>query len=412
MIKIGTDITEIERFSKMENLELFRKRIFTKRENDYFDTHKNPIESIAGSFAAKEAFSKYIGSGFRGFGFLDIEILHNEIGKPCLCFMGEVIEADVSISHSKDSAVAVVCGEEAAFSGKRFDLWKAYRAFLPKRHPNMNKGDCGKVFVIAGSLGMVGAACLCAQAAIRSGSGLVTLGTPECVQPQAAVKLTEVMTIPLPCKDGVLCGDATEQIVEMVKKSDVCAIGPGLGNTDEIRGIVKAVLKENVPCVIDADGLNAVSEDMNILKDKKCPVVLTPHPGEMARLTRLSVKDIEADREAAAAKLAKEYDVVVVLKGHRTVVASPNGEVHINESGNSGMASGGMGDVLTGVLASFAGQGKSLYDAAVLGVFIHGLSGDMAAEELGEFGLVAGDVVERLPYAIKGLADGVQRDSV
>ena len=135
--------------------------------------------------------------------------------------------------------------------------------------------------------------------------------------------------------------------------------------------------------------------------------VLTPHPGEMSRLTGKTIEEIESDRTGAAQDLAKNYNCVVVLKGHESVIASPEGELHINNSGNSGMASGGMGDVLTGVIASFIGQGKSPYDAAVLGVFLHGLAGDLAAEEKGEFGLIAGDVAEKLPYAIKGLKDGI-----
>ncbi len=408
MIKIGTDIAEIKRFSEMKDLGLFRKRVFTKRENEYFDTLKNPVESIAGSFAAKEAFSKYLGCGFRGFGLQDVEVLRDDMGKPYICFMGRRIDADVSISHSKTDAVAVVCGEEVTLGGEKFDLWKAYRALLPKRRSDMNKGDCGKVFIVAGSVGMVGAACLCARAAMRSGSGLVTLGAPSCIQPQAAVKLDEVMTVPLPCKDGKICDDATYDIIEKLKKNDVCAIGPGLGNVDDIRAIIGEMLKEDTPCVIDADGLNAISGDIDILKGKNCQVILTPHPGEMARLTGMSIEDIEKDRVGAATRLATEYNVVVVLKGHKTVVAAPSGEVHINESGNSGMASGGMGDVLTGVIVSFIGQGLEVYNAAILGVFVHGLSGDLAAAELGETGLVAGDVIEKLPYAIKGLYDGVQ----
>ncbi len=403
MIKIGTDIAEIERFSEMKNLEAFVERIFTEREREYFASLKNPTESIAGSFAAKEAFSKYLGSGFRGFGFLDVEILRSEEGKPYICFRGREVAADVSISHSKTNAIAVVCGEEFAAEEARLGLLKSYAKLLPQRYPDMNKGDCGKVFVIAGSVGMVGAACLCARATMRSGSGLVTLGVPQCVQPQAAVKLDEVMTMPLPCRDGELCTDATEQIMEKVKKCDVCAVGPGLGRSDDIKEILKALLNQNTPLVIDADGLNAIAHDMSVLKEKNCSVVITPHPGEMARLTGLSIEEVEQDREGVAKKFAKEYDAVVVLKGHRTVIASPDEEVHINESGNSGMASGGMGDVLTGVIASLVGQGKEVYDAAVLGVFVHGLAGDMVAEDIGEFGLVAGDVAEKLPFAIKEL---------
>lgn len=403
MIRVGTDIVEISRFSDMENLELFKKHTFTSRERAYFDNRKNQCESIAGAFAAKEAFSKYMGSGFRGFGLKDVEVLHDELGKPYICFLGRKIDADVSISHSRTAAVAVVCGEGISVGGKNADLHKSYRMLLPKRSAEMHKGDCGRVLVVAGSVGMVGAACLCAQSALRCGSGLVTLATAECSQPVAAAKLTEVMTLPLKCKDGFISVEASKQIEKRLENCDVCAIGPGMGASDGTAEAVKAALKSGVPCVVDADALNVLAADMSVLAEHKGEVVLTPHPGEMARLLKTSSQEVENDREAAAVRLAKEYGVVVLLKGHRTVIAAPSGEVHINSTGNGGMASGGMGDVLTGVIASFIGQGVKPFEAAVLGAFLHGLAGDMAADKIGEFGLIAGDVVDELPYAIRQL---------
>lgn len=407
MIKVGCDIVEISRFSQMKNLDAFIKKVFTKREAEYFDTAKKPLESIAGAFAAKEAFAKYAGSGFRGFGFHDIEILHDELLKPYLLFMGKKINADVSISHSNTEATAVVCGEELMFGNDKFELWKSYRAFLPKRHDNMHKGDCGKVLVIAGSLGLVGAACLTSRAAMRSGSGLVTLALPECILASAAAQLYEVMTMPLPCHDGHILASSKTIIADKLEGCDVCAIGPGLSVCEDTFEIVSSVLSGDTPCVIDADGLNVLSFDTNILKNKVCKTVITPHPGEMARLMNCSIEEVENNREKTALEFAKEYDTVVVLKGHATVVAAPNGELHINPTGNSGMASGGMGDVLTGVIASFIGQGVEPFDAAILGTFLHGLSGDIAAEEIGKFGLLASDVIDKLPYAIKGLADNI-----
>lgn len=403
MIKVGTDIVEISRFEEMENLELFEKRAFTKREIEYFSSLKNPYQSIAGAFAAKEAFAKFMGSGFRGFGLHDIEVLRDELGKPYLCFMGRRLDTDVSISHSKTAATAVVCGEGLCIGGRNAEMFKSYGALLPKRREDMNKGDCGRVFIVAGSLGMVGAACLCAQSAIRSGSGLVTLGTPRCVQPTAAAKLNEVMTLPLEDKDGMISIAAADEIERRVAGSDVCAIGPGLGRGADIYEIVRRALCGETPCVLDADALNAIATNCDVFKEKSCSAVITPHPGEMSRLTGLSIEEIEKDRESCALNFAKAYNVTVVLKGSKTVIASPSGEVHTNTTGNNGMASGGMGDVLTGVIASFIGQGKSVYEAAVLGVFLHGLAGDIAAEEKGEHSLIAGDVIEALPKAIKGI---------
>lgn len=403
MIKTGIDITEISRFSQMKNIEVFKKHVFTLRERQYFDGMKNPFSSIAAAFAAKEAFSKYMGSGFRGFGPRDVEILHDELGKPYILFMRKPINADVSLSHSGDCAVAVVCGEEYNM-GRYADMIKSYRSMLPKRRPNINKGDCGRVLIIAGSNGMVGAACLCSRAAMRCGSGLVTLALPECIFSAAAAKLDEVMTYPLPCRDKILTEDAAEKLSDKLASCDVCAIGPGLGKSAGARKLLSAVLQNSAPCVIDADGLNILSEDMGLLKEHKCKVILTPHPGEMSRLSGKSIKEIEGDRVAAATELAARYRVYVVLKGHETVIAAPDGEVHVNNSGNGGMASGGMGDVLTGVIASLLGQKLSPFNAAALGTFIHGLAGDIAAEEKGEYGLIASDLIEKLPLTLKELA--------
>lgn len=275
-----------------------------------------------------------------------------------------------------------------------------YKSLLPVRRKDIHKGDCGKVFIIAGSVGMTGAACLCSKAAMRCGSGLVTLAAPDCVQPVLASMLLEAMTLPLPSNDGKVSKDAIPIIKDRLKNADVCAIGPGLSNTNELLQIISSVLTESVTCIIDADGLNAISKNPDILKNKACEVILTPHTYEMSRLTGIEPDKIQADRSNTASLFAREYNCTVVLKGHETVIASPNGEIFINKTGNSGMASGGMGDVLTGVIASFAGQGCSPFDAAVLGTFIHGLAGDIAAEKFGEFGLIAGDVVDTLPQAI------------
>ena len=401
MIRVGTDIVEISRFSNMSKRDNFKNRFFSKREVEYFNTLGNPWQSVAGAFAAKEAFSKYLGSGFRKIDFRDIEVLHNELGKPYLEFFGAKIDVDVSISHSKEYAIAVVCGEDGMISDRDVDALKEYAELLPKRHENMHKGDCGRILLIAGSTGYVGAACLCANACIRCGSGLVTLATPQCVQPYASVKLTEVMTYPLDCENGIITKNAIPHIIDKMKNSDACAVGPGLGKSKDLKLVIKEILKYGIPCVIDADGLNIIASDIDILKNRNCDVVLTPHPGEMARLTNLSVAEVEENREGIASEFAKKYGVTLLLKGHNTVIAGADGKIKINTSGNSGMASGGMGDVLTGVIASFIGQGLSGFDAAILGAYIHGKAGDIAADEIGEFGLIASDVIEKLPYAIK-----------
>ena len=393
MIKTGIDVVEISRFREMQNLDDFLKRVFTEKEQEYFSSKKNCYESIAGFYATKEAFSKYMGTGVRGFNLIDIEVLHDNLGKPRLHFMGKPINADVSISHSQTTAVAVVCGEEDEMVNIPAEQKAYYGVLLPKRTPAMHKGDCGRVFLIAGSVGMTGAATLSAMGALRCGSGLVTVGTPAEAQPILATKLTEAMTLPLP-EDGISLAK------EQIEKSDAVAIGPGLGKMPGIIEMIKSALKSGKPLVIDADGLNALAEHINILEGEHGDVVLTPHPGEMARLLEKSVPEIKECREEIAKEFATRYGVTLLLKGKDTVIVSPQGEVHSNPTGNSGMATGGMGDVLTGVITAFLGQGLDGYSAAILGAFLHGLAGDFAAKDLGEFGMIAGDVAERLPKAI------------
>ena len=400
MIKTGIDIVEINRFAEMKNLDSFLEKVFSRRERGYFSEKSNSYESIAGHFAAKEAFSKYMGTGLRGFSWRDIEVVHDELSKPYIRFMGKDAGVDLSISHSKTHAVAVVCGAQSHLDGEKADHIKEYRALLPKRGNDINKGDCGKVFIVAGSKGMTGAAALCARAALRSGSGLVTVGTAESEQPVLAIKLTEAMTLALPAENGIISKDAISDIVNRALLSNVCAFGPGLGRGKDIAKIAEAVLETGKPLVIDADGLNAIGENIDVLKKNHGDVVLTPHPGEMARLCGKTIDEIQSSRSEAAAEFAKQTNCTVVLKGKNTVVASPRGEVHINPTGNNGMATGGTGDVLTGVIAAFMGQGLSGFNAAVLGTFIHGLAGDIARVEVGTFGMTAGDVVEKIPQAI------------
>jgi NAD(P)H-hydrate epimerase len=267
----------------------------------------------------------------------------------------------------------------------------------------MHKGDCGRVFILAGSKGMTGAAALCANAVMRSGSGLVAVGTPASEQPVLAVKLTEAMTVALPDGNGVVSKDALGVITEQAEKSDAVIIGPGLGKTADTWMLVEGLLKQKKPLLIDADGLNALSEHIELLEPAGNDVVLTPHPKEMSRLCGLDVDMIQKNRRTVAAEFAQKWGVTLLLKGADTVIASPRGEVHINPSGNDGMASGGMGDVLSGVIGALMGQGLSGYHAAVLGAFLHGLAGDLAASEIGKAGMIASDVVTYLPKAFLAL---------
>ncbi len=277
---------------------------------------------------------------------------------------------------------------------------------FPKRTAESNKSDYGHVLVIAGSAGYTGAAYLTSQAAVRSGSGLVTLAIGRSLYEIMAAKLTEVMVRPFfETKDFSLSLLAEKELLAFSEKCDCLAIGPGISQNKETQSLVRSlVAKINKPVVLDADGLNAFAGHVNDLKTVKTPLVLTPHPGEMARLTGKSAEEIQKDRKNIALDFAREYNIVLVLKGHNTIVAGPDGKIYENQTGNPGMATGGTGDVLTGVIASFIGQGLAPFAAASLGVYFHGVAGDIAAKEKGMLSLTAGDLLEKLPDALRVLA--------
>jgi NAD(P)H-hydrate epimerase len=277
---------------------------------------------------------------------------------------------------------------------------------LRRRERQAHKGSFGHCLIIAGSSGKTGAAALSANSAVRTGSGLVTLAVAESLHGILETKTTEVMTVPLPdSNSGYLTGSGFPTIEKQLVEKDALALGPGLGRNPGTTALVQMIIESvPLPMVIDADGLNALADDISVLRRKKSSsIILTPHPGEMARLMSTSVKEIEMDRIQAAVEFARNFGVYLVLKGARTIVASPTGMAAINGSGNPGMASGGMGDVLTGIIVSLLGQRYSAWDSCRLGVFIHGYAADLVAEEKGEIGICATDVQEMLPYAYNKL---------
>ena len=280
------------------------------------------------------------------------------------------------------------------------------REWLPARPTDAHKGTFGRILIVAGSRGMTGAACLAGEAALRAGAGLVTVAVPETLHDILEMKLTEVMTTPLPDNGkGCLSKEAKQAILSLLEDKDVLAIGPGLSNDPDVAALVRELLSSiKVPCVFDADALNALAGAGELLKKVQAPAIITPHPGEMARLTGTSIQEIQEDRLLAASKAALNWNDVVVLKGARTVVADPGGAIYINPTGNPGMATAGSGDVLTGCIAALLAQGLKPSRAAAAGVYLHGLAGDLTAREKGMMGLVAGDLVFTLPEAIRGLA--------
>ncbi|MGQ9533513.1 MAG: NAD(P)H-hydrate dehydratase, partial [Desulfotomaculales bacterium] len=258
------------------------------------------------------------------------------------------------------------------------------------------------VLVVGGSRGMIGAACLAAHAALRAGAGLVYLAVPEGMQPVAAAKLDEVITVPLPeTAGGALSRRALTVLEGHLGRADVVALGPGLGTQEETVALVRDLVREVAcPLVVDADGLNALAGAVEVLSARQAPTVVTPHPGEMARLLGCGTAEVQADRLAAAEKAAASWNAVVLLKGARTVVAGPDGRTYLNPTGNPGMATAGSGDVLTGIIAAFMAQGLPALEAAAAGAFVHGRAGDLAAERLGQPSLVAGDITAALPGAL------------
>ncbi len=273
---------------------------------------------------------------------------------------------------------------------------------LQSRRPDSNKGNFGRILVVAGSRGMSGAAILCASATLRAGAGLVYVATPDSVQPVAAAANPCYLTIPLPQDaHGRLAEGAEAEILTHAQKNDAVALGPGLGQSDALSKMIPRLLEKiQAPVVLDADGLNALQHNTERLKGRRTPLIMTPHPGEFARLLGTDIASVQAERRESAVRFAAEHGVIVVLKGHDTVVTDGR-RIYINTTGNPGMATGGTGDVLTGVIAALLGQQLEAFAAAQLGVHIHGLAGDLARDDLGEVSLIASDLLDYLPRAFR-----------
>ncbi len=275
--------------------------------------------------------------------------------------------------------------------------------FVPRKFES-HKGSFGHLLVIAGSPGKTGAAALCANAAMRSGTGLVTLGVARDLNPILESQVIEPMTVPLAqTPEGYLSDQSLAAIQALLKDKQALALGPGIGTQGPTQALVKKLVADTqVPIILDADGINCIAGHTKLIKARKAPTVLTPHPGEMARLTQKTTKEIQADRRGIGTRFAREYQVVLVLKGAQTLVCCPDGRTFICPTGNPGMASGGMGDVLTGLIAGFIAQGFSVEEAAMAGVFIHGLCGDFLAEKT-PFGFLASDMIPAIPRTIHDL---------
>ena len=283
------------------------------------------------------------------------------------------------------------------------------RELLPLRKANAHKGDAGRVVICAGSPGYTGAAALASDAAVKAGAGLVSLYTPLSSRDVLAIKLTEVMVHGLLERmPGILGGGAASDVASSAEAADVLAIGPGLGTSESTQEAVRTILEKiTTPVVIDADALTALAGHTEILAAMQAQKVLTPHPGEMARLTGLEIAEIEADRINIAKKYAEQWQAIVVLKGAPTVIGCPNGTVYVNSIGNSSLATGGSGDVLTGIIAGLAAQEISLQEAAICGVYLHGLAAELTGIDIG---LAAGELAALLPQAREQVLYGAEAE--
>ena len=266
------------------------------------------------------------------------------------------------------------------------------------RQAESHKGTYGNLLTVCGSYGMAGAALLCARAALRSGVGLLTAAIPSSVYPLMAGVLPEAVYLPLPqTADGRLSSAARPDLLQRAARADAIVIGCGLGKGEDTQELVRELLRRHTcPLVLDADGINAISAHTLVEETGAAPRILTPHPLEFARLSGIPIETVQRDRTDVARRFADTYGVILVLKGHHTVVAAPGRMPLINPTGNAGMATGGSGDVLAGIIGSLAAQGMDAYDAAVCGVYLHGAAGDAAAQRLSQHAMLPSDMIDEL----------------
>lgn len=303
----------------------------------------------------------------------------------------------------KDIGIPKYVLEQASSNLKLITNDDITKILLP-RIPDTHKSNYGEILVVAGSVGKLGAAWMTGQSAMRSGAGLVSVGIPDSCHTAMMSKVIELMTIGFPStEDGTFSFKALEPILDFAKDKDLISVGPGITtHPDCIKLVHELIKKYEKIIVIDADGINAIAKNVNVLKEKKGKLILTPHPGEMARLINSTSKEVQENRVQVAYDFAIRYEVILVLKGYRTLIAFPDGMVYVNPTGNAGMASGGVGDVLTGMIAGFVGQNvKNINQAVLTAVYLHGLAGDIAKEKLGEIPLVASEIMRSIPKAIK-----------
>ena len=386
---LGIDIVEVDRIKKlMDKNENFLNKVFNEDEIERIKKRKEPYERAAGIFAAKEAIAKALGTGIGKISFKDIKIKYIE-DQP----HGEVFDKkfELSISHERNYAVAVarLCGENIL--EKEIIIDKEMKSLWKNRDDFGHKGDFGKIGILGGFMGMTGSSFLSSNAAIRSGAGLVYNIVPREIFEIMSIKFVEPIAKTF---------DDIEELEKFLEGLDLIAMGPGMGLGSYAKTVFERTIKIEKKLLIDADGLNLLSKNLNLLEERKdFSTILTPHEGEFARITGISLEEIKNNREKLAVDFAKKHKVILVLKGHETIVTDGK-NFYINKTGNSGMATGGSGDVLTGIISAFM-KNYSLYDAARLGVYVHGLAGDIYADKNSKTSLRARDLIENLSEVFK-----------
>lgn len=385
---IGIDIVEIKRVEKLWNRwgEKFVRRVFSATEQKELTEEDITTQKLAGRYAAKEAIVKSMELGMGKMGIREIEILRSSKGGVYGIWKGNRFL--VSISHEKDYAVAIA--KKINFH-KKENIPQEMLEIFPYPKEDDHKGSRGKIGMVSGREGMIGAAILSAQSAMRTGAGYCFVFCTEEISRELSLRLTEPILQPF---QGI------EQEKNELSKMDSIGIGPGLGTDSLAKERLENAMDCEVPLVIDADGLNLLSKDLHLLRKRKNATILTPHEMEMSRLSGIPVEEIRKNREKIAKDFAKNHQVVLVLKGSKTLVTDGE-KIYKNKTGNPGMATAGSGDVLLGVISTFLGQGLTPFDAARLGVYVHGLAGDLAKEEFSMNGMIASDFVNFLPKTLK-----------
>ena len=413
LLEIGADVRELEgKLPRIKDTDVIVDAIFgTGLDRDVGGFYERLIKFINRQSA--RCVSVDIPSG-----------LDADTGRP----LGVAVRADVTVTftpaklgmciypgvdYAGKLRVADITIPKLLEEGLPLELltFRKCRGMIKKRTADSHKGTYGHLLVLAGSPGKSGAAILCAEAALRAGSGLVTLGVPESISPAVEEKTTEVMSVSLKdSKDGTFHSNAHEEALkELGERKTALAVGPGISTSQSAGKFLGKVITEcEVPVTLDADALNIISKNPEILRKTKVPAVVTPHPGEMARLCGIGTKQVQGDRIGVSTRFSEKYGCYVVLKGARTVVSTPGGEVFINPTGNSAMATAGTGDVLTGIIGGLAAQGYDPLQSCLFGVFLHGHAADLLLEETGAGGFTASEISRKIPASINSIISSTE----